>query len=250
MKYLIRGASVRGPLHVKMDIPCQDALAFKVISPAVAVVAIADGLGSATKSDVGSKIAVDAVVCAVEQSVVNKTPDEIDISLVATQSIAEARAALENAASVSQCQLSDFGSTLISIVLMNGTLAIAHIGDGSVIARVDSDLRIASAPGESEYTNEVKPLTAKDWQENVRSTAVITNVRDVIAFTDGCQRAALKKSPEGYQPFGPFCLPILDYLRGAAEESDKTGELERFLSSEKLCNNSDDDKTLIVINLE
>lgn len=249
MKYLIRGASVRGPLHVKMDIPCQDAMAFKIISPEVAVIAIADGLGSAAKSDVGSKVAVDAVVRAVEQSVVNKTPDEIDISLVATQSIAEARAALENAASVSQCELSDFGSTLISIVLMNGTLAIAHIGDGSVIARVDSDLRIASAPGESEYTNEVKPLTAKDWQENVRSTA-LANVRDVIAFTDGCQRAALKKSSEGYQPFGPFCLPILDYLRGAAEESDTTGELERFLSSEKLCNNSDDDKTLVVINLE
>ena len=54
----IFGSSVRGPMHYENGLPCQDASAFDIIHPHSVVIAVADGLGSAARSDVGAEAAV------------------------------------------------------------------------------------------------------------------------------------------------------------------------------------------------
>jgi len=250
MSFSIRGASVVGASHVKNNTPCQDALAYKIIAPFFAVIAVSDGLGTVEKSDLGSHAAVQAVVRFAEDYLAAHPPDQIDLPTVAKQTMLAARTALVETALALQCDLKDLGCTLISIVMMRDSMAVAHIGDGAVIARNDTALFIASAPGESEYTNEVDPITANNWQAFLRISPVINEVRDAMAFTDGCQRAALRKTKDGCEPFEPFCRPVLDYFRASDNDGNAIAQLENFLSSKKLRENSDDDKTLVVITRE
>jgi hypothetical protein len=46
------GASVIGPLHIQNDIPCQDAYVYEILSSGWGLIAVTDGLGSASKSDI------------------------------------------------------------------------------------------------------------------------------------------------------------------------------------------------------
>jgi hypothetical protein len=247
MGFCIRGASVVGASHVKNNTPCQDALAYKIIAPFFAVIAVSDGLGTVEKSDLGSHAAVQAVVRFAEDYLAAHPPDQIDLPTVAKQTMLAARTALVETALALQCDLKDLGCTLISIVMMRDSMAVAHCGDGAVIARSDTALFIASPPGESEYLDIVTPITTDDWQDYLRISPVINEVRDAMAFTDGCQRAVLKKTKDGCEPFEPFCRPVLDYFRASDDDDGAIAQLKHLLSSRKLCENSDDDKTLVVI---
>jgi len=51
------GVSLPGTYHIKNDIVCQDSHHIIRIGKEAAIAAVADGLGSADHSDVGSKIA-------------------------------------------------------------------------------------------------------------------------------------------------------------------------------------------------
>jgi hypothetical protein len=241
----IHGASVVGASHAKRNVPCQDAFAYTIIPPHGAAISVADGLGSAIKSDMGSQAATQAVVRSVEESFAAYPQNPIDIQLVTKKSLLAARTTLENLALELQCNLKDLGCTLISIVIVRDTMVVAHVGDGAVIARNETTF-IASPPGESEYADEVVPMTASDWQNSIRISPIFSNIKDVMALTDGCQRAALKKTRDGYEPFEPFCIPLFEYF---ASSSDAQGndQLMRLLSSKKLSDNSDDDKTMVVI---
>ena len=249
MNYRIHGASVIGSSHVINNTPCQDACAFKIIAPSYAIIAVADGLGSAIKSDIGARITVDTVVQFAENYFTTHTPEDIDLGDLIRKSIDEARAALENTSLSLQYKLKDIACTLLSIAIANDTMIVAHIGDGAVIYRNDSGLLIASGPGDSEYANEVTPLTANDWRPSLRVSSLITNITDVMVISDGCQRAALKKAPEGLLPFEPFCAPLFTYFRQNDNYDNGIEALKSLLSSNKLCENCDDDKTLVLINI-
>jgi len=250
MKIRIHGASVVGPSHVKNCTPCQDAFAYKIIPPCNAVIAVADGLGSAGKSDIGAQLAVDTAVESGARLFVENLFNDIDLPAIAKKSVAQARKALENKCSEIQCSLRDLACTLASVVIASDTMAVAHIGDGAVILRDEKGLSIASGPAESEYTNEVTPLTDNKWESFLRASPLFADVRDVIVISDGCQRAALKKTPQGIHPFEAFCLPLMEYFRKVDCHEKGIEDIMRILSSSKLCENCDDDKTLVVINIE
>jgi predicted FMN-binding regulatory protein PaiB len=67
-----------------------------------------------------------------------------------------------------------------------------------------------------------------------------------MAFTDGLQRAALKKSAEGYSPFNGFCEPIFSFASEVSDIGEAEVEIAQLLSSKKLSDNSEDDKTLVI----
>jgi hypothetical protein len=81
-------------------------------------------------------------------------------------------------------------------------------------------------------------------------SSLITHITDVMVISDGCQRAALKKTPDGFLPFGPFCAPLFTYFRQIDNFDNGIEDLKSLLFSNKLCENCDDDKTLVVINIE
>lgn len=65
MNIQVAGASVQGTSHKKHDIPCQDAFIYRTIDDYV-IVCVADGLGSATLSHIGSAQAVEVALEAIQ----------------------------------------------------------------------------------------------------------------------------------------------------------------------------------------
>jgi hypothetical protein len=242
----IVGASAIGPLHLKTATPCQDAFAYSILTSESAVIALADGLGSAFLSDFGARDAVDAAVLTVKR---NLTADSIvspELRNVLIEAAIVARKTLEEKTLIYQCKLRDLACTLIIIIINRDNVVVAQIGDGAVIAKTNEGLKLISAPGDSEYANEVSPLTGKDWEKSLHVSASRSGVSGIIAFTDGLQRAALKKTEESLIPFGRFCEPLFQYLSEIDDLKEAAADIKALLSSKKICDNSEDDKTLVM----
>ena len=238
------GVSVIGPLHLKACLPCQDACEYRVLRSGAIVIAIADGLGSAKFSDTGAKLAVAAGIQCIEQALSEHPAGnrETIIRRAATAS----RDALCDHQRACGCELKDLACTLIVALFEDGRLSVVHIGDGAVVADLGGEYKTVSGPGDSEFANEVTPLTSSTWEKELRFTAADAGVRGVAVFSDGCQRAAFKKSEDGLTAFGGFFGPIFSFARELDSTEAGIRELEELLNSEKICHNSDDDKTLVI----
>lgn len=244
------GASVVGPLHVRNDLPCQDACSYQVLPSGWVVIAVADGLGSARRSEVGAVTAVTGTIEGIRRLLAEPSGYEASLPDAARNGVYSARAALETKASELGLDLRELACTMIVVVGRARSVSVAHVGDGAVVGLVESQLILLSGPGESEYVNEVVPLTADSWEAAVRVTTEITGLQCVAAFTDGCQRAALLRSEGGLEPFARFFLPLFAYAQEVQDVEVGSDEIAEFLSSERLNAHFDDDKTLVVAVLD
>lgn len=240
------GASVVGPLHVKLNLPCQDACAYGVSRSGSLTIAVADGLGSAAMSQTGARVAVDSAIDLAMKALDADAEEETALDEIVRDGVAAARTAIECYSARESCRLRDLACTLILAVVRKDRLAIAHIGDGAVVVETVAGLSIMSAPGESEFTNEVVPLTSSEWEKQLRIVSDGSPIKSIAVFTDGCQRAAFRRTGDVLKPFAGFFNPIFAYARGLTDVAEGVKEIEDLLASQKVCENSDDDKTLVI----
>jgi hypothetical protein len=236
----IVGASARGASHLRSGHPCQDAFRALERDDSFAI-AVADGLGSAARSDLGSQV---ATLAAASRSVLFADDDPAEAAL---DGVAAARTALEALARGDAMRLPDLACTLIVVAGNADGIGIAHIGDGAVVGRRCDEWLVLSPPGPSEYLNETDPLTARDWDERVRCVCALHGVDGLAVFTDGCQHAALRRAPEGaLLAHDGFLRPLFDFARSGVSVPDARTALGDLLAGRKLGEHSDDDKTLVL----
>jgi hypothetical protein len=207
---------------------------------------VCDGLGSAARSDLGAQTAVEAALAAVRTRLAEDGTSSQDLAVIVDEAVAAARAALEDLAAREECPLRDLACTILVLVATAQEIVTAHIGDGAMVVLTGDGLEIASAPGESEYCNEVVPLTSPGWREALRTGARSLDVRGVALFSDGCQRVALRKSEAGYEPHDGFLDPVFSYIAELDDLTAGTAEIHNLLASPKLAAVSEDDKTLVI----
>ena len=244
------GSSVIGPMHLQRELPCQDACAYASTAADAIVMAVADGLGSAARSDAGASLAVASAFRFCMTAFESDSDGERGLEEIVRSAAAHAREELEQHAQKESCNLRDLGCTLIVSIATGRQFAVAHIGDGAVVGEIDGTLSLISGPGESEYTNEVVPLTSTEWQDSLRITSGESSIRGIAVFTDGCQRAAFRKEEGALVPFERFFTPIFNYARKVTDAAAGASEIAELLASSKLCEHSDDDKTLVVCVIE
>src|SRR5205823_2642351 len=153
------------------------------------------------------------------------------------QSVSAAQAALEAHAEDVAVALSELATTLVLVAVRDGTVCAAQVGDGAVVAETDDGLALVSGPNHGEYVNEVVPLTASAWLEELRISPCVRLVRAVAVFTDGCERAALRRdrgSPGDLVPHQGFFLPLFAFGRSVICETAREGELGELLASPKM----------------
>ena len=140
----------RGVLHVQRDIPCQDyCLATSVNG--YTVLADADGVSSCERSDVGSRLACEAVVqavkmaagsCANEEQFVNRIMTAVFRERLLSVWIKSVMKEIKNIVADSKAdQLSEFskyGSTLMYAVMTENWIVVGNLGDGQVMVFNDS----------------------------------------------------------------------------------------------------------------
>lgn len=237
-----------GPSHEKSGAPCQDAQRVQVLSrlgETSLIVAVADGAGSAAKSQDGSALACEAVLelatafYDAQQGSFAGLTAEITLGWCR-----DARERIERLAELREDKVRDYATTLCAACLSPSGGAFFQIGDGAIVARRNGVLGVVFWPQSGEYANTTMFLTGDRFEGHVQFQAAEGDFQEVALHTDGIERMALNF--EGQTPHQPFFDPLFEALRTAPDPAALTPKLVGFLDSESMKHRSDDDKTVVL----
>jgi hypothetical protein len=244
MQWRAVGASVKGTSHVKFDLPCQDYCAYQHIlvgsTPAL-LIAIADGAGSARLSEIGARASVDHLLRTVPAeltSILQLNEEE------ARRWFESTRQYLGDVASEQAAELRDLACTILFAVASESASFFAQIGDGGWVVQQNGEYFAPTWPVGGEYVNETIFLTSPNWAAGMTCRMVLGGVSAIAGFTDGLQRLALQLDSKSVHV--PFFDPLFAVLRAAEYETSLISPLIEFLSSERVAERTDDDKTLVL----
>jgi hypothetical protein len=236
------GASVVGTSHIRRNLPCQDAYSWIALDNGIVIGAVADGAGSADRSQEGSALAVRSAAQFLAGELKSGSPrEEAQCVNLLHDALRYTRAALEELAPGPD--LRHVATTLLLAFVTDDWAAIAQIGDGGIVAEFNfEELYVLTVPGDSEYINETTFITSSEFLSEAHYTVTSSSKLTGLAlFSDGLQLLALQHSANTAHK--PFFVPCFTFV---SERSSTVGELEEFLSSARVCERTDDDKTLIL----
>ena len=241
VKWHVSGVSVQGTWESK---PCQDAHAYRVLDDDCLVVALADGAGSAPFSEEGAQRATKVACDKMQDMLTDKVPSKERAWKKLMKSVfAQAREALM--AQAEDRDLRDLATTLTCAVGTPSQLVVAQLGDGLVVARPMNEeaLFVAGKPQRGEYANSTYFLTD---DRAIKKIAVrfYKPVQALVAITDGLLNLAVEYP--GCIPFADFFDPLINFVEREGAGPETNSKLENFLSSDQVCERTDDDKTLVV----
>jgi len=242
----ISGASVQGTSHLEKNVPCQDAHACLLTTRGDLLLVVADGAGSAERSQDGAGIAVKQIIASLESALQDGVSDtEPNWQALIAQAFAEALQAVVQFADSVNTPLNSFATTLACAVVSDDWLAVGQIGDGAVVAEdVDGNLFLTARPQRGEYANEAYFLTMPDALSYLSIYASRQSIRSLVLTTDGLLRLAFKLP--GYEPSPQFFQPLLAFTAAADDPEQARSDLVAFLGSVRVNSRTDDDKTLVL----
>lgn len=247
-EWAVAAAAVPGRAHAALDLPCQDALAYRTGPDGLLVLALADGAGSAELSDRGARTAVDETLDALSAALAEDLPSSPEgWSEVLATAFEWARLELEFLAAEERRPLRDFATTLTCVAAVGDWLAVASLGDGVVVAGDGGELTTINTLQRGEYANETVFLTQEDVLDHLQICVQTCPVNRLAVMSDGLTRLALRFP--SLEPHAPFFDPLFAFLEqaAAAGENGSAGErLADFLNSPRVNERTDDDKSLLL----
>ena len=238
-------ASVEGSSHQSRGTDSNDAFA-TVVAGSTAIIAVADGAGSAAQSTIGANVAVDAAVAALQEHGFASHEPNLTHEEHLRAAILSARAAVLARATELEADPRELACTLLLCVATNEGIFAAQVGDGAIVAAVGNEYRLLCAPPRGEFLNETIFLTSDEALEYLVVTHTeVDSPRDlkhVAVFSDGLQTLALDLATD--TPHSPFFNPLFGWVIGTdASESMLTD----FLRSARVRDKTDDDVTLVLL---
>ena len=241
------GASIVGTSHQSGGIPCQDAHFWRVSTGDVLVAAVADGSGSAELSEVGAAVATKS---AVEAFCANGkiSGDDNAIRSSLSDALKAAQKAVETEASVRKIELRHLATTLILVVATSEMVGAAQVGDGiAVVQDNNGNILGITTPESGEHVNETTFLNAHRNLKRAQVRVWRGTPTHVAILSDGLQRLALKM-PSGV-PHSPFFAPLFKFVSNTPESAQAQEQLNQFLGSPRITDNTTDDLTLVLFGL-
>ena len=246
-------ASVTGTSHRKTGQPCQDHAGYLLmpkVSRDTIVAAVADGLGSAKHSAVGSKTATEAAAETASRLIWQKrlraiSPPQMESVLNA--SVLHARIALEEKAHAMSVPLEDLATTLLIMVHTQGMIATAHVGDGAAVVSTEhGEYRAMAKPQRGEYANETTALTSRRalQQCDIAIARPRRPVQEIALTTDGLLNLSMDMAT--MEPHPPFFQNMGNWLRAHDGRQHPNSELRDTLASDIITRRTDDDITLFL----
>jgi hypothetical protein len=245
-------ASVIGTSHEKAGGTCQDANDCQIYrlpnGEKVLVAVVADGAGSARCGGEGAFRACSEFVGLVNHHLSSGHPvDQISIQTAKSWLGVIQRALDKDAESMSR-ERRDFACTLLGLVVGEGCTACLQIGDGAIVV-ADSEEHVYGHvfwPDRGEYANTTHFVTQDEAVEHLQFESVRRQIVEVALLTDGLQGIALNyQQQSAHEPFfkGLFA-PLRSVDEGHSYELSQS--LVAFLSSSRVKEKTDDDKTLVL----
>lgn len=229
---------------------CQDSSDVKTLENGWIIAAIADGLGSAKHSDVGSRLAVEETLHFIEINIPDFWHNESLISLLRT-SFHVALKRIREESERDGNEMKDYDTTL-TCAIYNGTdVVFGHVGDGGIIVlNPYGDFRVLTVAQKGEEFNAVIPLRSgpDNWMFESSKESVVA----LLMLTDGiydvaCPWLIAKQEQKIYINYvRPFMDRNILHVNNAADFENVQKEVEEFFNS-KDSEKITDDKTIVGI---
>lgn len=249
MQWEIVGCSAIGTKHITGGTPCQDAVCYERISDQIIIGAVSDGMGSARRSDVGSKLAVQTALSQIKstQCWLNQPKNDEGAREIFRSVLGQVQAALKKEAENGGYSVKDLNCTLLAFVATPEWLAAMQVGDGLIVVRPKGrDYQLLFMPDKGEFCNETTSVTSSHALEEMEVCVKSGSYEFICAATDGIENISLVK-PENWRPFEGFFKPLEEQIMLSTNSiAHKKKEIEDFLNSEQINQKTDDDKTLLL----
>lgn len=185
------GASVKGPAHIKNDMPNQDAWMFKQLSFG-STICVCDGLGSREHSDVGAKMACKSVIEALKIWVSNDQAS-VNTLLQLVHTIWNTK--------IQPLSKYDCATTcLFAVRFNNGRYIFAQLGDGLIVGRTCKGNIVQIEPQEEDFTNFTTGLgiarSLSEWR--VEEYDYKDKLQVILLCTDGISEDILTENRKDY----------------------------------------------------
>jgi hypothetical protein len=239
------GASAKGTSHQKVNMPCQDAHDYAV-SRRTAIIVVADGAGSANKSDMSAQLAARATPILLRGFLTKRGLPQSEAAWrkAFLWAFNQVRQRIVKLAEEENSPLKEFHTTLVCAVATSKSLAIAQVGDNFAVAQAEYGRWFtAIKPHRGEYADETFFLTMENGLQYVETRFFREPICTLTVMSDGLLRLALSADKE---PHVPFFEPLLGFVNKAENATAAQEELLAFLESDRVCARTDDDKTLVV----
>ena len=247
--------SQTGSYHKKKNGVCQDAVS---VSRSVSeedsgtsagnrcretyVIALADGAGSAMRSETGARIAVEYVSSHLASGF-EKIYREKNAEKVSRKLIKGLRARLREQSGRDGMPLKAYASTLLAVAVREDRYIIIHLGDGVIGYLQEGRLSVASAPDNGDFANITCFTTSKCAYRAVRLfKGELKGIQGFLLMSDGAETSL-------YSRRGNILAPgLLEAMRVSAILGDKMAEKvigEWFLDS--VVSQTADDCSLVMM---
>lgn len=176
------GFSIQGKSHIDRGVVCQDSSTVNRIKSGYYIGIVADGVGSAPYSDIGSNIAVKSFSRYCNENIQEKFSSGI-IEEILVDGFTYAFEQVKQYAGSKRTAIEDFDTTLSAAVYDGQTVVYGHSGDGGIVVKyTDGTIKPITSRQKGADGTSVIPLRA-----GVRAWAFGTeeNVASVLLATDG-----------------------------------------------------------------
>ena len=245
-------ASVIGTSHEKAGGACQDANDCRIYAlpsgETVFAAAVADGAGSAACGGEGAARTCRALLGLMDEhldsgrTVEQVTRDTVGSWITTIQNLLE-----EEAKPVAR-ERRDFACTILGLIAGECCAACLQVGDGVIVLADSEEPAYGHVfwPDRGEYANTTHFVTEDDAIEHLQFESIKRRVMDAALLTDGLQTIALNYQQRSAHE--PFFKGLFAPLRTAEEgcSRDLSDSLAAFLTSPRVNEKTDDDKTLVL----
>lgn len=245
--------SLQGSSHKAAGKACQDYSNIIKLENGWIVSAIADGLGSAQHSDIGSSDAVQSVISYLQ----NHLPAEWNVEVICDvlkDAYDSAKNSIANISQSSEISIREYDTTLTTAIYNGNQVVYAHVGDGGIVQLLANGqfLQLTAAQKGDEF-NSVEPLrNEKAWvfgasDENVCAFAMFTDgVYDVV-----CPWLLASEEQKIYVNYVRLYMDM-NVIKATSEEDFiiLKENAESFLLSEYNSNITDDKTVAVVVNTD
>ncbi len=248
----IAAASAIGTSHVKQGTVCQDSHICRRFQDRdggqVLVLVASDGAGSASRSDEGSLCACQTIAEAVEVFLAHDNAvGDVDQDEV-RQWIEMVQQAIAFKAEGAGATPRDFACTLLVAIVGETESAFVQIGDGAIVITDEAgEWGWVHWPQRGDYANTTFFVTEPNAADRIAFDLIRAPVQDVAIFTDGIEPLVLQyASKTVHAPFFDQMIAPVRASKANGVDAVLSSGLEKYLASSRICDRTDDDKTLVL----
>ncbi len=246
-------ASAIGTSHEKTGNPCQDACHCRIVQlgdgQEVLLGIASDGAGSASRSQIGSKITVQMFL----EKFGTLIKSEEDMYLINRNLILnwleEVKAQIHIQAENEGLSSREFACTVLGAIVGPNHSIFFQVGDGAIIISEEdtNDYGWIFWPQHGEFANQTNFIIQDNLSEILCFDPFKRAVNRIALFTDGIERLVLNFSERSVYP--PSLNSIFEWLRNNPQnnpDESPSSALIAYLNSSFINSRTDDDKSLVM----